>query len=123
LDRIESYNERRAHEKSVKDTRKKAMNKLMRLAKSKIKDEGVCRNPNCTTRKRPQWHHAVPRSKFGSKDERVHHVDNAIPLCHDCHMTWHQNVIVLRRSDLTASEVSFILEAAGEVFLDRHYPE
>lgn len=120
---IDEYNERRAFEKARKKLEKKELRKHERGARAKVRGEGRCRNPDCRTGQRPEWHHIVPRSQFASRNHLQNHEDNAVPLCHHCHMTWHQNVTVLRRSDLKASEVAFILENAGQHFLDRHYPE
>ena len=122
-DKIDEYNERRALERSRKIAIKKEMKSSTNLARKKIKEEGRCRNPRCTTGMKPEWHHAVPRSKFSQRDKTQNSVDNAIPVCHVCHMEWHQNITVLRRSDLQASEISFILRAIGEHWIDRHYPE
>lgn len=103
--------------------RRKKINKAAKTAREKIKSESRCRNDDCVSGVKPDWHHAVPRSRFGKYDTTQHSIDNAVPLCRECHMLWHQNKTVLRRHNLTPSEVSFIIEHAGELFLDKHYPE
>lgn len=125
MSRLDEYNQRRLHEKARKKLLKKKMRKYSQSAREKVRDEGRCRNPHCTTVLvgKPDWHHLVPRSKFGKYDKRVHSVDNAAPLCRACHTAWHQNITVLSRSDLTESEVSFIISVMGEAWIDRNYPE
>ena len=120
---IDEYNKRRELEKSRKKLMRRALKEAERNAREKIKSEGRCRNPDCVSGLRAEWHHAVPRSRFGKWDTAKHSRDNAIPLCNDCHMRWHKNEPVLLRSVLLPSEVSFILTHANQAFLDLHYPE
>ena len=121
-DGIEGFERRKAHRKDLDLRERKELARLTKESRNKIREEGRCRNPHCVGRRKPQWHHIVPRSKFGKRDVVRHHPDNAVPLCHFCHMAWHGNEVVLHREDLSVSEVAFILEHAGKAFLDRHYP-
>lgn len=125
MSRLDDYNERRAYEKDRRKKIRKALSRRALAARQKIRDEGRCRNPHCSNALviKPDWHHLVPRSKFGKYDERVHSVDNAVPLCRVCHTKWHQNITVLCRSSLSESEVSFIISVMGDGWIDRKYPE
>ena len=120
---LEEYNDRQSWAKARDKARKKQMNKAARDARKKIKNEGRCRNPDCRSGLAPEWHHAVPRSKFGKWDEAKHSTDNALPVCRHCHNLWHNGDSAIPRSSLLPSEIAFILSHAGESFLDLHYPE
>ena len=120
---LDDYNSRRALEKGRDKKRNRALKEAEKDARTKITNEGRCRNPDCSSRLPAEWHHAVPRSKFGKWDIAKHHRDNAIPLCHTCHMLWHKNEPVLRRSVLLPSEVSFILTHSGPTFMYKHNTE
>lgn len=122
MSRLDDYNARRLHSEKRDIKRRKLLRKAEKSARKKIKEEGRCRNPECSSGLPPEWHHATPRSKFGKWDTAKHDPDNAVPLCHTCHMLFH-NGGTLPRSTLLPSEVKFILSHAGKAWLDKHYPE
>jgi 5-methylcytosine-specific restriction endonuclease McrA len=76
----------------------------------------------CLTGYAIEAHHIVPRSKFGKRNPHVHHADNLMPLCHDCHQRHHTTPRRVPRSRLTLAEVVFLERHAGIVWSGKWYP-
>jgi hypothetical protein len=66
-------------------------------------------------------HHIVPRSK--SRLARCDARRNGMPLCFTCHRGWHDRAITIWRDRLSAEELHYATEVAGEWWLDMHYPQ
>lgn len=81
------------------------------------KGEDECRN---CRRPATHLHHIVPRSKSraGSREIAL----NGMPLCGDCHRGWHNRTITLYRGCLRPEEAAFVVEHAGQVWIDKNYP-
>lgn len=117
-----AHEERLRHERERKAEQKTTgrMIAARRRARRKIDREGRCRV--CGARD-PEWHHILPRSRFGSGDATKHHPDNAMPLCLECH-THHHTTAHRRvpRHKLTPDELAFAIRHAGPAWVDRWYP-
>lgn len=67
-----------------------------------------------------QAHHLILRSLQGQWTE-----SNIVPLCGPCHADvseMHRDACAKLRLTLTDAELSYVVEKAGENFLDRYYP-
>ncbi len=80
-----------------------------------------CRSPR--GRIKIDAHHIVHRNKMGRDNPLRDHPDNAMALCHECHMGSHDGSVKLRRDMLSASELAFIIKNVGEGYLDKHFVE
>lgn len=90
----------------------------------KVKSERGCRCCGASARRvKIDVHHIVHRPKMGRDHPLRDHPDNAMALCHECHMGHHDGTVKLRRDMLSASETAFILQHVGEGYLDKHFPE
>lgn len=92
--------------------------------KAKVNGERCCRQCKAPRGSvKIDMHHIVHRPKMGRDNPLRDHPDNAMALCHDCHMSHHDGTLHLSRSILSASELAFIMENIGEGYLDRQFPE
>lgn len=93
-----------------------------RIAEIREKKCDECRV--CRTTERITAHHLIPRSLGGQWTE-----SNIVGLCGSgttgCHgdvEARHRDALVKLRVSLTDAEYSYVVEKAGEGFLDRYYP-
>lgn len=93
-----------------------------RIAEIRAKKTAICRL--CGTTERVNAHHLIPRSLGGIWTE-----SNVVGLCGSgttgCHgdvERRHPDVLCKLRASLTDAEYSYVVEKAGEGFLDRYYP-
>jgi 5-methylcytosine-specific restriction endonuclease McrA len=103
------FNPNYRHGESAKNSRVTGFN-------LKAKGEAECRHCG---RRAVHAHHAVPRSKT-----RAGHADlrNLMPLCAECHSGWHERRLSIWRDRFTPDEDAFVVEIAGEWWVDKNYP-
>ncbi len=70
-----------------------------------------------------QCHHIVHRARLGTSHPKLHHPDNGMPLCHDCHQDHHTTVEgrIPRRLLLPGERAFLLTHAPG--WADTWYPE
>jgi len=84
----------------------------------KVKGEECCRV--CETNRELHLHHMVPRSKaIKGRDD----INNGMPLCNSCHMSWHRRGIAIPRELMTEVEWECVSSLATPGWLDERYPE
>lgn len=120
-DRLAAHNARLAHARERKRTQRGRQLHNHADQKRAKGSQHPCRR--CGSTYNVQCHHIVHRARLGTTHPELHHIDNGMPLCHDCHQAHHTTVEGrIPRSLLTTAERAFLLEhAAG--WADSWYPE
>lgn len=117
-ERLAAFNARRAHEAKRSRTRRQLPKNGARTEKI---DYEPCRQ--CGSKHGIEHHHIVHRAKIGSSHPKVHHPDNAMPLCHACHQAHHTTVEGrIPRRLLSPAELEFAVKHASIGWVDRWYP-
>jgi len=124
--KFDAYNARRKIE--YKRTKERRRRRLVSPAfREQARREDRCRNPACSKRRsdynKLHAHHIVHRSHFNPYDPEKDNPCNAMALCFECHGEYHNGRLRPERSWLREEELQFALKHAGEVWLDRVYPE
>jgi len=121
-EKIAAYNSRREMDAERKKRKKREAMRVRPEFVGKAISEGRCRC--CTLPKGLEAHHIVHRSKLRGMGSAVRDdLNNAMALCHECHMKYHAGKIKFRRSMLSTSELGFIIEHVGAGWLEKVYPE
>lgn len=121
-DRLTAYNARRALDRERQKRKRQEAMRVRPEFVQKASDEGQCRC--CLRATAIDAHHIVHRSKLrGMKGHIRDDLRNSMALCRDCHSLYHAGKMKFDRSMLSQSEVEFILQYAGQEWLDKVYPE
>lgn len=118
------FDERRRLERARQRQRATKRKRVDPAFIEKVRSEDRCRRCGKSSRRaKIDAHHIVHRPKLGRDHPMRDHPDNAMALCHECHMGHHDGTLKLRLDMLYVSELEFILRHAGEGYLLKHFPE